>query len=79
MVYLAAMEKKTTEIMVAAQGDNDEESSSGPPASIANKTESLRKMPELPSATVGEYPELDDEDDRPLTMKELQESLRGMK
>ena len=77
MQYLAAMENKITEIMVAAHGDNDEESSSGPPASIANKTESLRKMPELPSATVDEYPELDDRDDgeRPFTMEELRNEV----
>mmetsp|Transcript_13670 Transcript_13670/g.29363 ORF Transcript_13670/g.29363 Transcript_13670/m.29363 type:complete len:311 (+) Transcript_13670:606-1538(+) len=79
MQYLAAIENKTSEILTAIHGDYEDQESNGTQMSVPNKKSDnlVKTQMDLPSATTGEFFELDDEDDgeRPFTMEELQESV----
>lgn len=86
--YLARIEEKATEILTTIHGDyEDQESHTGvsSPSSKLNDNDSTStKKFELPSVTSATAPgeflsELNEDDgDRPLTMKEIQQSLRTM-
>ena len=79
--YLAAIERKASEILAAIReeddDDNNDEQDDKHPTSLAKKGEYGTSLV-LPSATVigNEYNSQVDDDVRPFTMKELQQSLR---
>ncbi len=78
MRYLAAIEKKASEILAEIHGDDDEEQENHHGTSPTKGEEQIMRLV-LPSATsVGECNRQVDDDERPLTMKELQESLRTL-
>jgi hypothetical protein len=76
MRYLAAIEKKASDILAEIHGDDDEEQENHHGTSPTKGEEQIMRLV-LPSATsVGECNRQVYDDERPLTMKELQESLR---
>lgn len=81
MQFLAAIEAKTSEILTTIHGGEyeDEGSVIGTSPVNAKSGSHTKSNLELPSVTTasGEYSTLDQDDgERPLTMQELQKSLR---
>ena len=81
MRYLAAIEQKASEILAKIHGDDDEEQENHHGTLPTTGEEQIMRLvgsfcPNLPP--VGECNRQVDDDERPLTMKELQESLRTL-
>ncbi len=78
MRYLAAIEQKASEILVEIHGNDNEEQENHHDTSPTKGEEQIVRLV-LPSATaVGECNRQIDDDERPFTMKELQEGLRTL-
>ena len=79
MEYLAAIEKKLSEILFSVHGESeDEELYSPAKQSGANNGLPSKTKMQLPSATDDELSQVDNDDERPLSMSELQDSFRVM-